>query len=314
MTAGRTGAGGGPERIGLGLLLMTGAMVILPGMDALAKLAGRSLPPVEIAFARLFGQMILTALAAAALGRLRDLAPPRFGLHMLRGACLGFATLLFFSALAVMPLADAIAVFFVEPMILTALAALVTKERVGWRRWSACAVGFLGALVVVRPGYGLFGIHSALPLGSAFLFAVYLLLTRRLSGAGSLLSAQFVTGLSGSAVIGLVLAASTMASVPGAIARWPVGIEWAMLAGISVISLIGHGLVVRAFDHAPPSVLAPLNYLEIVSATALGWLVFSDFPDGPTRVGIALIVGSGLYIVHRERVTAAERAKEPAAP
>lgn len=289
---------------------MTAAMVVLPVMDALAKIAGRTLPPIEVAFARLFGQMILTGLAALLLGRLSELAPPRFGLHFVRGACLGIATTLFFSALAVMPLADAIAVFFVEPMILTALSALVLKEKVGWRRWSACVVGFAGAMVVVRPGSGLFGLHALLPLGAALLFAVYLLLTRRLTGAGTMISAQFVTGLAGAVVIGALLLVTSLLGVPGAVARWPAGVEWAMLLAIAAISLFGHGMVVLAFAHAPPSVLAPLNYLEIVAATALGWLVFDDFPDGQTWVGIALIVGSGLYIVHRERIAAAARANE----
>lgn len=289
---------------------MTGAMVILPVMDAIAKIAGQTLPPIEVAFARLFGQMILTGLAALLLGRLGELAPPRFGLHLVRGGCLGLATTCFFSALAVMPLADAIAVFFVEPMVLTALSALVLKEKVGWRRWSACVVGFAGAMVVVRPGSSLFGLHALLPLASAFVFAIYLLLTRRLAGYGTMLSAQFVTGLAGALVIGGILFVTSLLAIPGAVAIWPRGMEWAMLLCIAAISLVGHGLVVSAFAHAPPSVLAPLNYLEIVAATALGWLVFDDFPDGQTWLGIVLIVGSGLYIVHRERVAAARRANE----
>lgn len=288
--------------VGRGLALMALAMLIVPVMDALAKLAAERLPPLEIAFARMAVQMVLALAVAAATGAVRGLLPAPLALHMARGFCLGAATLMFFTALTAMPMADAIAVFFVQPMILTALSALILKESVGWRRWTACATGFLGAMVIVRPGSGVFQAHALLPLGSACLFAGYLLLTRRLSGSGGLLAAQFVTGLAGTLLLGAALLGAALAGLPGAAPRLPDGLEWAMLAAIGLISFGAHALVVRAFDHAPAAVLAPLNYLEIVSATALGYLIFADLPDGQTWAGIGLIVASGLYIARREHL------------
>ncbi|MEJ1156836.1 DMT family transporter [Prosthecomicrobium sp. N25] len=288
-----------------GMGLMTAAMVIVPAMDILAKLLAQRLPPLEVAFGRMLVQMLLALAFAAATGALRTLLPPRFGVHLMRGFCLAGATLLFFTALRVMPLTDALAVFFVQPMILTALSALVLKERVDRRRWLACAVGFLGALVIVRPSWQVFGIHALMPLGTACLFSGYLLITRILAGTGTLMATQFVTGLGGTLLLGAALAVATLLGLEGAAARMPAGSDWLMFLGIGLISLVTHGLVVKAFESAPAAVLAPLNYLEIISATTLGFLVFGDFPDGPTWAGIVLIVGSGLAIVRREAGKAA---------
>lgn len=287
-----------------GMGLMTLAMIVVPGMDVLGKIMGETMPPLQVAFGRMLTQMLLAAAVAVVMGAGRDLIPPRLGVHLLRGVCLGAATLLFFTALTAMPLTDALAIFFVQPMILTALSAVFLGEKVGWRRWSACLVGFLGALVVVKPSWAVFGVHALMPLGTACLFSCYLLITRILSGSGTLMATQFVTGLGGTLLLGAALLATTVLGIEGAVARMPVGIEWPMFLGIGLISLVTHGLVVKAFESAPAAVLAPLNYLEIISATTLGWLVFGDFPQGTTWLGLALIVGSGLYIVHRERVRA----------
>jgi len=303
MTAGapRSAAAGGGE-IGVGIGLMTLAMSVLPAMDTLAKLLAQSMAPLQVTLARFVVQALLALIAAAALGRLAELHPPRLGLHLARGLCLAVSTLLFFTAIAVMPIPDTLAIFFVEPMILTALSTVVLGEKVGWRRWSAVLLGFVGALVIIRPSFAVFGLYAVLPLGTALFFALYLLLTRRLSLHGTMLAAQFVTGLAGAGALGLALLATSSLGVGGAGASLPQGVEWPMLFGIGAISFVAHGLVVMAFQRAPANVLAPFNYLEIVSATVLAWLVFGSFPHATTWLGIGLIVGSGIYIAHRERV------------
>ena len=263
---------------------MTAAMLVLPLMDVLAKLLGQVMSPVQVTLSRFLVQSVLALIAALLLANPGTLVPPRIDLHVARGLCLAGATL----------------AFFTEPMILTALSTIFLGERVGWRRWSAVLVGFLGALFIIRPSWAAFGFYAALPLGAALLFAGYLLLTRRLSEDGSMLAAQFVTGISGTIVLGGLLLLGTMAGTTGMSASLPRGIEWSYLFGIGVISFIAHGLVVLAFQRAPASVLAPFNYLEIVSATALAYAVFGDFPGGSTWIGIALIAASGIYIAHRE--------------
>jgi drug/metabolite transporter (DMT)-like permease len=275
---------------------------MLPAMDVFAKLLGETMSPLQIAVARFAGQSLLALLAAAATGQVAGLRPPgSLWPHLARGLCLGGATLFFFSALQFMGIPDALAIFFVQPMILTALAGLVLRERIEVRRLVAALIGFAGALVIIGPGWGAFGVASLLPLGAATLFACYLLLTRHLSERGSMLAAQFTAGISGAGSLGLALLATSLLGIPGATASLPATADWPMLIGLGVTSFVGHGLVVGAFRRAPASVLAPLDYLEMVSATVLGLLVFGTIPGTATWAGMVLIVASGIYIIRRER-------------
>jgi drug/metabolite transporter (DMT)-like permease len=286
----------------MGVALMSGATLMLPVMDVFAKLLGETMAPVQIAMARFIGQAGLALLAALLTRQLAGLRPPgSLWPHLARGLCLGGATLLFFSALRFMAIPDALAIFFVQPMILTALGVLLLRERTDARRLVAAAVGFAGALVIIRPGWSAFGLAALLPLGAALLFATYLLLTRHLSGRGSMLAAQFTAGIAGAGSLGLVLLAGSLAGLPDASASLPAAADWPMLAGLGLASFVGHGLVVAAFRRAPAGVLAPLDYLEMVSATVLSYLVFGSIPGATTWAGMALIVASGLYIVRRER-------------
>ncbi|MBA5779006.1 DMT family transporter [Stappia sp. F7233] len=285
-----------------GISLMTVAMLIIPLMDIVAKYLTASLPALEIAFGRFFFQSIFAFFTAAIGPGIAQLRPPRMWPHLLRGVFLAGATVLFFTALKYMPVADAIAIFFIEPMILTVLSAFLLKEQVGMRRWIAVAIGLCGALVIIRPGLTAFGLPALLPLGTAFLFALYLVITRKLSGEGSMFAIQFTTGIGGAALLGICAIAAALFGVEEATFILPDLPGFALLAVIGAISFFAHGLIVRAFAVAPASVLAPFNYLEIVSATLFGYLVFGDFPDLTTWVGIAIIVSCGLYIAHRERI------------
>ncbi|HEX6101587.1 MAG TPA: DMT family transporter [Alphaproteobacteria bacterium] len=289
------------HEIGRGMALMALAMAVLPVMDVLAKLLGQKMPVLEVTLSRFAVQAALAALAALAIRKPSTLLPPRMGLHALRGLFLAGATLLFFAALKVMPIPDTLGIFFTEPLILTALSTVVLGERVGWRRWAAVVVGFIGALFIIRPSWAVFGLTALLPLAAAFLFAGYLLLTRRLRVEGSLLAAQFITGVAGTLALGSALLLTSLLGPMEMRAVVPEGIEWLQLFSIGAISFVAHGLVVLAFRHAPAAALAPLNYTEIVSATLLSYLVFGQFPVPPVWVGIAIIVGSGLYVAHRER-------------
>lgn len=313
MTAPASASGSGQDNNLVALSLMSGAMMIVPIMDVIAKYLSLSLPPLEVTFGRFVFQLLISLAAALLTWNLKGLRSKRPGVNYLRGILLSAAVLCFFTAVKYMPVATAISIFFVEPMILTILAALILKEKVGLRRISAILVGLAGALIILRPSFLEIGPASLLPLLTATLFATYLLLNRLYAGSDGLLAIQFSAGLAGSIVLGIALAIGTLSGDPDYAFTFPDMNQYGFLFAIGIISFVGHGLVVSAFQKGEAALLAPLQYLEIVSATLFGYLVFGDFPDGPTWIGIALIVGSGFYITQRERALNRRRANEPGA-
>jgi S-adenosylmethionine uptake transporter len=284
------------------MALMLGAMLVLPGIDAIAKWLSGAISSGQVAWSRFFFQtLLMLPLFLRTRGRIVTQALP---LHALRGALIALATLMFFSALKYLPLADAISIFFVEPLILTLLSAVFLGESVGWRRLTAVVVGFAGALIVIRPSFGALGLPALLPLGTALTFAVYLILTRKLAQHEYPERMQFYAGLFGGLVMSVALAIGSVTDVAVLAFVWPDARQWLLLAGLGVIATAGHLLVVHAFRRAPAGLLAPFQYVEIIGATILGLVFFGDFPDAITWVGVAVIVGSGLYVFHREATLA----------
>ena len=286
-----------------GVALMAVAMLMLPGMDAIAKymatFAGMS--PGQVTFYRFFFQVVCTIplIFTAAGGAM--LRPKRPWLNLLRGAIHGAASLLFFAAVKYMPLADVFAIYFVEPFILTAMSAAFLGERVGWRRWLAILVGFGGALIVIQPSFALFGWTALLPVGCAFLFSVYLFMNRALGDADSPLTMQTVAGFGGTVFMGATLMLGHSAGIGDFEPSLPPSaFALVLLVLLGALSGYAHMLVVRAFRMAPLSLLAPFQYFEIISATVLGYAIFGDFPTPSKWLGIAIIVASGLFIIWRE--------------
>lgn len=287
-----------------GMAICAGAMLTLPLMDAVAKWLSTEagVAPGQLTMARFFIQAAVSGVIIIAASGVASLRPNRPVLNLVRGALLGTASLLFFLALKYMPLADAISVFFVEPLILTLLSVVFLHETVGWRRISAILVGFVGALIVIQPSYELFGAVSLLPLGTATLFASYLTLNRAAGIRDSAMVMQFAAGVGGVLVLLLATSAGTAAGIGNLTLSvdFPVSV-WALMALMGAIGMTGHHFIVLAFRIAPASLLAPFQYLEIVSAAAAGFLLFGDFPSLSKWLGIAMIVGSGLYVFWRER-------------
>lgn len=284
------------------MTLMLMAMLVLPGIDAIAKWLSGAISPGQVAWSRFFFQtLLMLPLLLRTRGRIFTRTLP---LHALRGALIALATLLFFSALKYLPLADAISIFFVEPLLLTLLSALFLGETVGWRRLVAVAVGFAGALIIIRPSFATLGSPALLPLGTALSFAVYLILTRKLAQHEYPERMQFYAGVFGGLVMTLALAFGSAGDIAVLSVIWPDPWQWLLLAGLGVIATTGHLLVVHAFRRAPAALLAPFQYVEIVGATILGVIFFDDFPDAMTWVGVAIIVASGMYVFHRERLVA----------
>ena len=301
-------------RIARAMMIMVGAMLFAPVMDAIAKsLATRfDVSPATVTFGRFVVQSIFL-FAFLAIAWARSVIPFKLSyMNILRGMIMGVAAMLFFTAIKYMPLADAIAVFFVEPLIVMLMSSIFLKESVGWRRITAAIIGFCGAIIVIRPSYELFGLVSLLPLCTAFLFSVYLILTRVAGGSDEPLVMQFYAGIGGVLICGLILVAGTMLGSEDF--GWSVPTNnrgWALLLGIGLFAVASHLLIVISFTMAPASILAPFQYVEIVSATILGFLVFGDFPATTQWVGIFIIIGSGIYIFVREQRLEKSTAHDP---
>jgi S-adenosylmethionine uptake transporter len=296
-----------------GMLIMAVAVLMLPGLDAFAKLAAASVPSGQVAWFR----FIFQALVLLPLVLWKHRGWPRVSripVHALRGTLIALATLLFFTALVHLPMAEAIAIFFVEPLILTLFSTLFLRESVGWRRIVAILVGFGGALLVIRPSYAAFGPAALLPLGTAVCFAGYLAMSRSLARDGDALTMQFTTGIAGGIVMSVALAIGWGTGMPYLAPVLPTQEALLLLIAMGCVATAGHMLLVQAFQYAPAGLLAPFQYLEIVSATILGYLVFGDLPDLMTFVGVAIIVTSGLYVFHRERQIALRPPPELPAP
>ncbi|MCB1386006.1 MAG: DMT family transporter [Nitratireductor sp.] len=286
------------------IALMVAAMLMAPLMDVLSKILSNrhGVSPVTITWTRFAGQALLLLIVILARGGFPALRGRHVGLNLLRGMLVGSAVSIFFIAIKYLPLAEAISIFFVEPLIVLQLSALLLGEKVGWRRNLAALVGFGGALLIIQPTYEVFGPTALLPLATATLFALYLILSRKVGQADGPLVMQFWSGVGGFAVCSAFLLAGSALDV-GDLALTVPGNGFAVLwlAVIIVLATVSHLLIIVAFSRAEASILAPFQYVEIVTLTVAGYLVFGEFPSPVKWLGIAIIVGSGLYIFLRER-------------
>lgn len=277
----------------VGIVLILSAMAILPGIDVIAKMLGQQgMPITQIVWARMFFGAALTLPFALRRAGARVLLPQRPVFHMVRAGFLMLATFCFFSSLKFLPIADALAIFFVQPLVLTALSPFLLGEKVGARRWAAVAVGFVGTLIIIRPGLGGINPGSLLALGAGTSLALYFLMTRRIAGSAPALVTTFHTML-----IGTVVASGLAATVW----VWPDDGQWLLFVALGLIAALGHYLITRAYDFAEASLLAPLAYTEMITSVALGWWFFGDFPDFWTFVGVAILISCAIYISVRER-------------
>lgn len=279
--------------LGAALLLLLPAVTILSVGDGFAKhLADIGFSVLQIVWARYVFQTLLVApLALARHGR-NLLRPPEPWAQVARSLLHMTSTFLFFMAIARIPLADAIAIFFAYPFLVTALAPWLLGERTGWRRWSAVIVGFCGTLFIIKPSLGALDTGALLSLAGSVAFAFYIVLTRRIATRADPLISIFIQGIVAAAVLSCVVALDWRTPDPEA---------WMMLAAIGAVTGAGHYMTIRAYGHVSASVLAPFGYFEIVAATIIGVFWFDNFPDGWSWLGIAVIVASGVYISLRER-------------
>jgi drug/metabolite transporter (DMT)-like permease len=261
--------------------------------DALVKLAATRLPVEQIALLMSGFALLPVLFLARGVGGLGAFRPRRPGLVLARGVLTALCALAAWRAFALLPLADAYAILFLAPILVTAFSALFLGEPVGIRRWSAAAVGFAGVLVMVRPDFEVIGLGHLLALAAAALGAASFCVLKKIGNGET------------SAAILLVLFLSIAAiAAPGAILAWrPLAGEdllWVATAGLLQGS--GQAALVLATREAPASVVAPFQYSQMLWAVLFGLLVFGDRPTPLLFVGMALVVASGLYILWRERV------------
>jgi drug/metabolite transporter (DMT)-like permease len=281
---------------------MIAATQVVPLMDGFAKYLSPRYSAWQLAWCRFtFHFLVLLPVVLVKRGW-RELWPRQPILQIARGAFLVAATALFFAAIARIPLATALALLFCYPLIVSVLSPFVLGEKADLWRWVAVLLGFAGILVILRPGLVATDWGSLLSLFSGCAYSLYFLATRKLSG-----TAHPLVTLAYTAVFGVVAltAFAPLYWVP------PRARDVPYMAGIGLAAAFGHYLIILAFERAPASVLAPLGYGEIVMATVIGYFAFGDFPDRFTWLGIAIVIGSGIYVLHRERVRSPAEASEP---
>ena len=292
------------DRALTGIALMLAFCVLAPLLDTASKLATETIPVGQITAARFLVQGTLMVPVALFLRLSWRLSLRDAGLILARAVFLIASTYGFVAGVQVMPIADALAIVFVEPFILLILGHLIFGDHIGPRRILASIVGFIGAMFVIQPSLTAFGLVALFPLLSAFSFAAYMLITRAMVSSVTPVMQQLHTSLAGSLICLPIIALADVTHWPTLDPVMPQGWAWLWLFGVGFWAAVSHMCMTIALNFAPTSTLAPIHYLEILPAILLGYVVFGDFPNLFTWIGIAIIVTSGLYIIHREHKTA----------
>ena len=268
------------------------AWAILPFMDTIAKFLSSDLSFFQITWARYFFTVVFTLPIMFFFFRdnLKWTTEPK--LQLFRGLLLFCANILFFYSISIISMAKALTLAFVAPLITTALSPIFLGEKVGLRRWSAVIIGFIGSMIVIRPGFIEFNSATFAALGTGFFYGIYLIVTRKLHNSDSPLLTLLLTG-----IVGAIFASFYVPVVWISLSLN----QWLLLALMGVFACLGHFFLILSLRYADASKLAPFSYFEIVTNVTLGYYFFNDFPDYLTWLGLLIIIFSGVYISFRER-------------
>ncbi|MET3896697.1 drug/metabolite transporter (DMT)-like permease [Devosia sp. UYZn731] len=282
------------ERHNTGIGILLASQLILIFLDTSAKwMSTQGIPTGEIIFIRYAVHVALILVFVWPLRRTALFHTANWKLEVLRGVCLLGTTAGNFLAMRFLPLTVTGALIFTSPLMVCAMSGPLLGETIGWRRWLAIGVGFIGILIIVRPGTEAFQPASLLGLGAAFFVALFSIVTRKLAGVDTAMTQQFYAG-----AVALVLV--TPFAFTGW--TWPSNtITWLAFFGAGTVGMVGHILISVAHRFAPPSTLAPFNYLTLLYLAFVSWIVFSQPPDAWFFLGAGIIIASGLYIWLRER-------------
>ena len=282
------------DRILRAILATVVAMMCFSALNATSKTLSAHYPVLEVIWARYFFAFIfMLAMFLPRSGRAL-FSIRRLDTQIVRGLLLFFSSYLFFHGVVYLPLATAASISLSSPIIVTALSARLLGEPVGPRRWAAVGVGFIGALIVVRPGHAAFDWHVLLIVASTVSSAFYQIFSRRYGQTERPDASATVATIVG-----------TLAATPFVPFEWvtpPWGWEMALFAGMGVLAGTGHYFLTIAYSQAPAAVVSPFNYTQLVGSAILGYFIFQEMPDTWTWVGAGVIIASGLYIGYRERV------------
>ena len=267
------------------------AWIMLPVMDGFAKYLSADLPVLQITWARYFFTIVFTFPIMFFFYNNQLVWTDKPKLQFLRGIILLCANICFFYAISIISLAKALTLAFIAPLIVTAFSPLLLGEKVGLRRWAAVIIGFIGSLVVIRPGFVELNFASFAALGTGVMYGFYLIITRKLSTSDNPLLTLLLTGLVGALIISCVMPFIWVK---------PTINQWSMMAGIGVFACIGHLFLILSLKYADASKLAPFSYFEIITNIIIGYYFFNNFPDNWTFLGLFIIIMSGVYISRRE--------------
>jgi len=268
------------------------AWAILPFMDTIAKYLSAELSFFQITWARYFFTVFFTLPFMFFFFRKKLIWTTQPMLQFLRGLLLFFANILFFYSISIISMAKALTLAFVAPLITTALSPIFLGEKVGFRRWSAVIVGFIGSLIVIRPGFIDLNLATFAGLGTGFFYGIYLIVTRKLHTSDNPLLTLLLTG-----VVGLTIGSFIVPFVWINLTLT----QWLLLALMGIFACLGHFFLILSLKYADASKLAPFGYFEIVTNVILGYYFFADFPTKWTWLGLLIIVSSGVYISFREQ-------------
>ena len=273
------------------IILNLSAWAVLPFMDTIAKYLSSELSFFQITWARYFFTVFWTLPFMFFFFKKNLTWSENPKLQILRGLTLLAANICFFYSISIISMAKALTLAFVAPLITTALSPFFLKENVGIRRWSAVLIGFIGSLIVIRPGFLEFNLATIAALGTGCFYGIYLVITRKLHSTDSPLLTLLLTG-----VVGVIIASFFVPIV------WinPTSIQWLWLSAMGIFACLGHILLIYSLKYADASKLAPFGYFEIIPNVILGYYVFKDFPDIWTFTGLFIIAASGIYIFRRE--------------
>ncbi len=286
-----------------GIVLLIGSVVLFAASDMVAKIMSRQLLVSELVWLRYIVFFSVGA-AMAARGGVSSLATRHPRLQIVRGLCAVSSSMIFVFALRYLPLAEATAINFLSPAMLTAMSVLLLGERAGPGRWAAVVAGMVGVIIIIRPGSEALQLAALLPLGSATSWAVTLTITRRFGTAERPETTMFWTAGIGFALMCAVQPFTFVA---------PTLEQWALGFALGITATLAQLMVVHAYRRAPASLLAPFLYIQLVIATVIDYLRFGNLPDAMGFTGIAIIVASGLYSAHCERSAARRQAIAPTA-
>ncbi len=267
------------------------AWVMLPIMDGFAKYLSAELPVLQITWARYFFTVVFIFPLMLFFFKKYLVWTDKPKLQLIRGLILLTANISFFYSISVISLPKALTLAFVAPLVVTAFSPFFLGESVGYKRWAAVIIGFIGSLVVIRPGFLEINLASLAALGTGIMYGFYLIITRKLSTSDNPLLTLLLTG-----VVGAIIATTFMPFV------WvsPTLNQWSIMAAIGLFACIGHLFIILSLKYADASKLAPFSYFEIVTNIIIAYYFFSDFPDSWTFLGLFIIVFSGIYISRRE--------------